>query len=133
MWKALKTQITRLIITTVYADNGLPGGPEKPDSWEDPSSYAKLSGLEWVFHRLISALFYAGGIVAFVYLLIGGFKYLTSSGDEEAVESAKNTITYAILGLLIIVTSWLILDLLGKMISQGGKPIDLLQFELPKP
>ncbi|MEA2020220.1 MAG: pilin [Patescibacteria group bacterium] len=133
MLSIVKIQLKRLVSAAVWAPNGLPDGPERPGGWDDPSGYAQLKDLEWVFHRIISTLFYAGGIVAFVYLLIGGFKYLTSSGDEEAVETAKNTITYAILGLLVIVLSWLILDLLGKIISQGGKPIDLLQFELPKP
>ena len=42
------------------------------------------------------------GIVAVVFIIIGGFKYITSSGDSSNVASAKNTILYAIVGLIIV-------------------------------
>lgn len=41
------------------------------------------------------------GIVGVVMVFIGGFKYITSRGDSNAVSSAKSTITYAIIGLII--------------------------------
>lgn len=42
------------------------------------------------------------GIVAVVMIIIGGFKYVTSGGDSNKVTSAKNTILYAIIGLVIV-------------------------------
>lgn len=49
------------------------------------------------------------GIALFVMLLSGGFKYITSGGDPKAAQAAQQTITYALLGLIVIVSSVLIL------------------------
>lgn len=42
------------------------------------------------------------GVVAVVMIIIGGLKYITSSGDSNNVTSAKNTILYAIIGLVVV-------------------------------
>lgn len=42
------------------------------------------------------------GIVAVIMILVGGFKYITSGGSQEKVGSAKNTIIYALIGLIIV-------------------------------
>lgn len=42
------------------------------------------------------------GIVAVIMIIWGGFKYITSGGDSSNITSAKNTIIYAIIGLVIV-------------------------------
>lgn len=42
------------------------------------------------------------GVVAVIMIIVGGFKYITSSGDSSNIQSAKNTIMYAIVGLVIV-------------------------------
>lgn len=42
------------------------------------------------------------GIVAVLMIIVGGFKYITSGGDSGNIGSAKNTILYAIVGLVIV-------------------------------
>lgn len=41
-------------------------------------------------------------LVALVFLIIGGLQYIVSRGDEDAAATAKNTILYAIIGLIVI-------------------------------
>jgi hypothetical protein len=48
------------------------------------------------------------GIVLLVYLIWGGFKWMTSGGSEEGVKEAKTMIRNAIIGLIIIVASYAI-------------------------
>lgn len=48
------------------------------------------------------------GLIAVIMLIIGGFRYLTSGGNQEAVEKAKNTILYAIIGIVIVILSYAI-------------------------
>lgn len=48
------------------------------------------------------------GIIAVVMIMIGGIKYVTSQGDSGQVNSAKNTILYAVIGLVIAMISQLI-------------------------
>lgn len=42
------------------------------------------------------------GIVAVIMIIVGGFKYITSGGSSEKIGSAKNTLIYAIIGLIIV-------------------------------
>ena len=42
------------------------------------------------------------GVASVIMIIVGGFKYVTSSGDSNSVNSAKNTILYAVVGLVVI-------------------------------
>ena len=48
------------------------------------------------------------GIIAVIMIIIGGFRYITSGGDSGNVTSAKNTIMYAIIGLIIVALAQII-------------------------
>lgn len=48
------------------------------------------------------------GIVAVIMIIIGGLKYITSGGDSGNVTGAKNTILYAVIGLIIVVLAQVI-------------------------
>jgi len=76
---------------------------------------ATIADLETVFQNLVRSILGFAGIVLFVLLLVGGFKYITSGGDPKAVESAQKTLTYAIGGLILILLSYLILVLIGAV------------------
>jgi len=54
----------------------------------------------------------AAGIAFFIMMLIGGFQCLTSGGDPKAAGAARSTLTYAIIGIILVVVSWLILVLI---------------------
>jgi cytochrome bd-type quinol oxidase subunit 2 len=48
------------------------------------------------------------GVVAVIMIIIGGFKYVISNGDSNNINSAKNTILYALIGLVIVAMSQVI-------------------------
>jgi hypothetical protein len=48
------------------------------------------------------------GVVSVIMIIIGGFKYIISSGDSANVTSAKNTILYAIIGLVVVLLAQII-------------------------
>ncbi|MEX0617221.1 MAG: pilin [Candidatus Woykebacteria bacterium] len=52
------------------------------------------------------------GLIFFVMLVVGGFRYLTAGGDEKAAQEARKALTNAAVGLVIIVASFLIAQLL---------------------
>ncbi len=56
----------------------------------------------------ISLLSFAVGIAAVIMIIVGGFKYIISSGDSNNINSAKNTILYAIIGLVVAVMAQVI-------------------------
>ncbi len=54
-------------------------------------------------------------VVAVIMIIFGGFKYITSGGDSNNITSAKNTILYAIIGLIIVALAQFIVKfVLGK-------------------
>lgn len=89
---------------------------------------ATFTDLQSLFGRLVSAILALAGIVLFIMLVIGGVKYITSGGDPKATEGAKHTLTYAIGGLLLILLSYLILVVIGKVTGTN-----VTQFILVRP
>lgn len=51
---------------------------------------------------VINVLSFIVGIAAVIMIIIGGFKYVTSQGDSNNINSAKNTILYALIGLVVV-------------------------------
>lgn len=47
-------------------------------------------------------------LVAVVFIIVGGFQWLTSAGNEERVELAKKTISSAVIGMVLVLMSWAI-------------------------
>jgi hypothetical protein len=54
-----------------------------------------------VVKTAINILSLVVGVAAVIMIIIGGFKYVTSAGDSNSIASAKNTVIYAIVGLII--------------------------------
>ncbi len=52
-----------------------------------------------------------GGLAA-LFIVYGGFLYITSGGNKERIDTAKKTLTYAILGLLLVALAGVILNVL---------------------
>ena len=61
-------------------------------------SDSKLTSL---FRTIISLLSMIVGLVAVIMVIVGGFKYITSGGDSSNTSSAKSTIIYALIGLMV--------------------------------
>ncbi len=59
-------------------------------------------GLVQAIITIVNVLLILAAIIAAIFLVIGGVRYITSSGDEEAADKAKNTILYAVIGLIVI-------------------------------
>ena len=90
-----------------------------------PDEPARLSDLEVIFARVIRIAVQLAGVALFVMLIVAGFKLLTAQGDAQQAAQARQTMTYAIIGLVVIATSWLLLKILGDFFG-----ISLLEFEI---
>jgi hypothetical protein len=69
---------------------------------------------------VINILSVVGGIVAVVFIIIGGFRYITSAGDSSKVGSAKNTILYAVIGLVIVALAQIIVHF---VLAKATQPV----------
>ncbi len=59
------------------------------------------AGVDKTVKTVVNILSYIIGIVATIMIMVGGFKYITSNGDSNAVANAKNTIVYALVGIVV--------------------------------
>lgn len=74
-----------------------------------------------VLASVINSLLVWGAAIAVLFIIIGGFRYIISMGNQEGVEKARNTVLYAVLGLILIFVAYLIVAyLLGSLL--GVKP-----------
>lgn len=69
-----------------------------------------LFGDAGVFRQVTNTILYIVGIVAVIMLIIGGIRYVVSGGDSKKVTDAKNTVLYAIIGLVICFLAFAIVN-----------------------
>lgn len=60
------------------------------------------SDLQTLAKRVVNFLSVIVGVVAVIMIIVGGFRYITSGGESSNVSGAKNTLIYAIVGLIIV-------------------------------
>lgn len=68
----------------------------------DTATTGSAEGLNTLITNIVNIFSVIVGIIAVVMIIIGGFRYITSGGDSGNVTGAKNTILYAIVGLVIV-------------------------------
>jgi ABC-type Co2+ transport system permease subunit len=71
---------------------------------------------------LINVFLFLLGAVAVVMVIFGGFKYVTSAGDSSAVTSAKNTILYAVVGLVVAASAYAIVNFALGRFNDSSTP-----------
>lgn len=89
---------------------------------------ATISDLGGLFGRIVGLALGFAGIALFILLIVGGFKFIASGGDPKAVEGARNTLTFAIAGLIVILISYLILVLIKTITG-----VDVTNFSVVLP
>ena len=86
---------------------------------------AQISDIVDILKAAITILVPLAGIAFFIMVLYGGFKFVTSGGDPKATASAKATLTYAVIGVILVVVSWLILLLVKSLTGVNVTTVNL--------
>ena len=81
---------------------------------------ATLKGLEGIFQNTLGAVLALASIALFLTLVIGGFQYMTAGGDPKKVAAAWTTLTYAIVGMILVAVSYLILVFIQEFTGAPG-------------
>lgn len=82
------------------------------DSAGHKTEIPTIKCFEVVFSRILSIVLSLSVLALFVMLVVGGFKYLTSAGDQKKTASAQQTMTYAILGIVLMAVAFLIFKII---------------------
>lgn len=73
----------------------------------NPGNTTDLPGM---IKTIINVLLFVIGAVSVIMIVVGGIKYTTSNGDSNAVKSAKDTILYAIIGVVVSLLAFAIVN-----------------------
>lgn len=74
---------------------------------------ATLSCIPAIFSNVLTAFLMFVGTFALFLFIFAGFKYMNSAGDPKKLEGARNTLIYAIVGLLVVLFSFLIINVIS--------------------
>ena len=88
-------------------DQGLKDGA---DSSKGKDQQTDLFGDNGVFKTITNVLLFIIGAISVIMLIIGGIRYVVSGGDSGAVTSAKNTILYAIVGIIVAILAYALVN-----------------------
>ena len=76
-----------------------------------PAGQSTVTGL---ILTIISMLLAVTGLLAVLFLIIGGLRYITAHGNEEQAEGAKKTLQHAVIGLIIVILSFVIIRIIAN-------------------
>jgi hypothetical protein len=100
--------------------------------WNTNSDYVedgvvKVQAIEPIITKVLGLIVPIAGVILLLMLIVGGFQYITSGGEVEQANKAKKTLTYAFLGLIVILGAWLIMLFLEEFTG-----LNLTEFSIPK-
>ena len=113
--------------THVFAENGTTSNDSICGNTNISAEIRAASGcpevdsvgeLPSVIQGILNAIILVSGTVAVIYIVIGGVQYMTSTGDPGKTQKAKNTILYALIGLVVCALSFAIVN--WAIYSIGG-------------
>lgn len=114
IFAAASSVITYLFVTaSVYAAVGdelkAPGG-----------SLAANTKIETIPQFIVDTMFTIAAVLAVIYLMYGGIKWITSRGDKIAVESARKHIIAAVIGLVVVAGSFFALKVVFTLLGANN-------------
>ncbi len=77
-----------------------------------------------IIANITKVLLFLMGAVSVIMIIIGGFRYATSQGDQTQMQSAKNTILYAVIGLIVAIAAYAIVSfVVTQFIEAPATPV----------
>ena len=99
--------VTTLMADSASAQLNLESGINSAKGTGAPDNVTEDDGL---IKKVVNLLLWAIGIISVIMIIIGGIRYATSNGDSTQVTAAKNTIMYAVIGLVIAIFAYAIVN-----------------------
>lgn len=98
-------------------DYSLKGGVEAARTNEQQKD---LFGAGGVFNTIVNVLLFLIGAISVIMIVFAGFKYATSGGDSGKVTEAKNTIMYAVIGIIVALLAYAIIKFVTDRFAGTG-------------
>jgi hypothetical protein len=102
------------------AFDGIQGALNPECSHGKGQPYDLFSGSSGIIPRAINLMLFIVGILAIIFLIFGGIRYVISGGDKTKVDAAKNTILYAIVGLIVAILGYAVVSWVIGVLGANG-------------
>lgn len=136
MKKILKNALALMFMTLLgFGIFPTPALAQGPQAWAGVCIYtandgeitvATIQGLQCLLANVLSVAITLIGIIAFFIFIISSFQIMTSGSNSKGLESAKGSMTYAVVGIVVALSAFLILNLISSFTG-----INLTQFIIP--
>lgn len=104
-----------LLARAAYADDPLPTVPEPSITSVNDFYIALKAVAQWIL--------VFGIILGVIFIIIGGISVLTSRGDQNRLSTGKKTITWAVVGIIILVLAYAIVNVIARFFGVSNNII----------
>ena len=70
-----------------------------------------IDGDSGLIKTVVNILLWAVGILSVIMIIFSGFRYITSAGDASKTKSAQSTLIYSVVGLIVAIMAWAIVNM----------------------
>ena len=117
--------ISIFVSTPTFAADNICNNSSVSDEVKAAAGCGATGTLDSALTSILNAIILIIGIVAVIFIIIGGVNYITSSGDSNKVKKAKDTILYSVIGLVICALAFVIVNfVIGSILKQGSNNDD---------
>ena len=100
-------------------DMSIQCGANSAQGTDQPSTLFGGEGDDGIFKTIVNIMLFIVGAVAVIMLIIGGIRYVTSGGAQDQVTAAKNTIMYAIVGIIVAILAYAVVNFVVAGLAPG--------------
>lgn len=83
------------------------------------------ANINQIVRNVVNVLLWVVGIASVIMLIVGGIRYVVSAGDQNAVQGAKNTILYALVGLIVAFLAFALINFVIEGLLGDGSSASL--------
>ncbi len=117
---------TIVSVATFFSFAGAAFAVDSPNIRGFDSNSIPFPNLGKLISNILSLLFFFAALLAFLFIILGGIQWITAGGDKVAAQSARDRITAAVIGLVIVVAAFAITVILSKVLG-----INLFEYNFP--
>lgn len=106
-----------VLVTPVQAQTSEWGGVcvgDPSDLGVDASEVATFQGLECLIANVFTVIITLIGLAGFVMFIVGSFRWMLSGSNSGGAEKARNTMTYAVVGIVVALSAFIIINLIAN-------------------
>lgn len=121
-----------LSLVLVFATSGLISMPAQATGQAIKNNVGRITGktgastktVQAIIPKVIKVILFLVGVAAVVMIVIGGIRYSVSAGNEKMITAAKHTIIYAVVGLVVAILGYAIVNFVSNSLLKKTTPED---------